>query len=262
MKFSQMIKIVRNELVISPRHEAWLPKNGNPIYSHEALEFGVAAWRAQATPRNRRGTISASSLESCLRRQQFTYMGMPELPPSSKAAQIFQNGTFMHIRWQMAGITEGWLKAAEVPVGRNDLRLSGTMDGVLIDDSVAEFKSINTRGFSGIGTFGAKDEHITQVGTYMVADNREKASILYEDKNTQEYVEIIVARTPELERAVKDRSDFVWTAIFNRRLAEPLATCEERTGFRFTGCPFRDVCLAQKDWDHAEHTAKEASRRV
>lgn len=257
MKFSQMIKVSQPELVISARHEEWLPKNGNPIYSPEALEFGAAAMKAQSTPRDRRGTVSASSLNTCVRKQQFTFLGMPELPPSSQSAQIFQNGTFMHIRWQMAGITEGWLVGAEVPVARNDLRLSGTMDGLLIDGSVAEFKSINTRGFSGISTFGAKDDHIQQVGTYMVADDHDKASILYEDKNTQEYKEIIVHRTEELEAAVRERADFVWTKIFDEDLAEPLSTCEERKGYQYTGCPFRDVCLGTKSWDHAVDTARE-----
>ena len=54
-------------------------------------------------------------------RQEFTWLGWCEMAPSPKTAQIFHNGNFMHLRWQMAGLTAGWLKDAEVPVPANDL---------------------------------------------------------------------------------------------------------------------------------------------
>jgi hypothetical protein len=252
LKFGEMLRVQKPELVISQRHDEWLKHNSNPVYSREALAFGMDQLALQAKPRDRRGTISASSLNSCRRKQQFTFLGMPELPPTPKLAQIFQNGTFMHVRWQMAGLTAGWLAEGEVPVGENPLGLSGTMDGLLDDDSVAEFKSINTNGFSSVNTFGAKEDHIAQVGTYMVATGREKSSILYEDKNTQEFKEIVVHLTPGLEADVRLSADIIWSYISDGKLAEPLATCEERTGYRFTGCPFRDVCLSTRDWTHAK----------
>src|SRR3954462_2316733 len=113
MKFSSLGKYQMDKgLVVSPRHEQWLQVNSDPIYSDEALAFGAKVLIDMGRPRDRRGTISASSAGSCRRKQQFTFLGLPELPPTPKLAQIFQNGTFMHIRWQMAGLTEGWLLAA------------------------------------------------------------------------------------------------------------------------------------------------------
>ena len=254
MKFSQMIKTEKQELPVSRRHDAWMESNSNPAYSPEALEFARGA--LAMPPRNRKGTVSASSLNSCVRRQQFTFLGMPEANHSPKSSQILQNGQFMHLRWQMAGITEGWLVAPEVPIMQpNKWKLTGTMDGVLYNGFNLELKSINSNGFSQVRSFGVKDDHYSQVGTYMVVNDMEASSVIYEDKNTQEFTEIVVHRDATMERKVEASADRIWSAIDERSLAEPLATCEERTGFRFTGCPFRNVCLGIKNYDHAEELA-------
>lgn len=249
MKFGEMIKHSRPQLVVSPRHEEWLRLNSNPVYSTKALRFGAKAMAAQANQRDRTHTFSASSLESCGRRQQFTFLGMPELPPSTKLAGIFQNGTFMHIRWQMAGLTEGWLKQAEVPIGENALNLSGTMDGVLYEDSVLELKSINTNGFNQVQTFGPKVGHIMQVCSYLIASDREKGVIIYEDKNTQEYSEHIVALDDQLAHEVTIRNEWLWEKTADRELIEPLDKCMAGEGYQYNGCPFRDRCLKIKKWE-------------
>lgn len=255
MKFGEVVRSAKPDLVVSPRHEAWLPKNGNPIYSPEAIWFGVKAMQDQATPRDRRGSISASSLNSCGRKQQFTFIGLPEGPISPKTAQIFQNGTFMHIRWQMAGLTEGWLVQAEVGVGRNLWNLSGTQDGIAYEGSVVELKSINMNGFSSVSTFGPKPDHVFQVGSYLVTTGAEKGTIVYECKNTQEYREYPVYATEELVTNVTDRADHIWTAINHKKLIEPLSKCIDKTGYQYNFCPFRDHCLGITSWAQAEEIA-------
>ena len=255
MKFGEMIKATSRSLVVSPRHEAWLVQNGNPIYSPEALAFGAGELLKQATPRDRRGTFSASSLGTCVRKQLFTYLGMPEAPISAKTAQIFQNGTFMHIRWQMAGLTEGWLAQAEVPVGANDLGLSGTQDGIAHDGTVVEFKSINSHGYAGVTNFGPKPEHLFQIGTYMVTTGAERAAIVYEDKNTQEYQEHVVVRDQKVSDEIIERAETVWTRAQNHTLPEPLDKCMAGEGYVYKFCPFRNVCLKVKSWEQAEEVA-------
>jgi hypothetical protein len=223
-------------------------ENSNPVYSEAALEFGRQALANQANQRDRTGTISASSLESCGRRQQFTFMGMPELPPTSKLAAIFQNGTYMHIRWQMAGLTEGWLVEAEVPIPTNDLSFSGTMDGILYDDSVLELKSINTNGFNQVQTFGPKVGHYMQIACYMLATNRTKGVIIYEDKNTQEYSEHVVELKEDLIEEVIIRNTWIWEKTTSKTLIEPLDKCLAGEGYQYLGCPFRDRCLTFEGW--------------
>lgn len=255
MKFGELIKRQNPDLVVSPRHEAWMEKNANPVYSEAALHFGMKEMQKQATPRDRRGTVSASSLGKCLRRQQFTFLGMPERGYTAKGAQILLNGTFMHIRWQMAGLTEGWLARAEVPIGENHLRLTGTQDGIAHDGTVVEFKSINDFGFTSVANFGPKGEHLFQVGTYLCATDAEKASIVYENKNNQEYSEHIVHRDSEIETAVYARARALWDHLDNESLVEPMSKCIDQEGFDYTYCPFKDVCLKVKGWTHAKEIA-------
>jgi len=257
VKFSQLAKYKTNtDLVISARHEAWMAENGNPVYSNKALAHAAEELRKQATPRDRRGTVSASSMGSCRRKQQFTFIGLPEAPYSTKTNAIFQNGTFMHIRWQMAGITEGWLSHAEIPVPQNVLRLSGTMDGIAYDGSIVEFKSINSNGFRSVLSFGPKEMHLYQGATYaLCTPSVEKVIFLYEDKDTQEFKEIVKTRDdlPLGEAALS--AQVTWDLIDRKELAEPLDACMAGEGYQFNGCPFRKQCLKIRSWEEANDLA-------
>ena len=256
MKFSELSKYrIDSDLVVSARHEKWLSENSNPVYSEKALDFAVDALEAQAKPRDRRGTISASSLGYCRRKQQFTYIGMPELPPTPKTAGIFQNGTFMHIRWQMAGLTEGWMRDAEVPVGRNDYGLSGTQDGIADDDSVIELKSTNSNGFNRVMTFGPLGGHPFQVGTYVLTTGAEKGVLIYENKDTQDFKEFVLYRDDLPLDEIEVINDKLWEKVAGQELLDMLPECEIKTGYKYAGCPFRNVCPAMKSWKQAEEYA-------
>jgi hypothetical protein len=253
LKFGELIKHAKPELVVSQRHDKWMRENGNPKYSGAAIQFAVE--QLGAVQRERKGTVSASSLNTCRRRQIFTYLGWYQLPPAGKTAAIFHNGTMMHIRWQMAGLTEGWLAQAEVPVGQNHLNLSGTQDGIAYDGTIVEFKSINSNGFRQVNTFGPKDDHKMQVGTYGACTGNDKATIIYECKDTQEYREFVVPIDSELISQVNWVTEKVWDYIETKELPEPLPVCEEKSGYRYNGCPYRDRCLKTRDYEHAMEQA-------
>ena len=254
MKFSELMRVTRDDLVVSPLHDEWLAHNANPVYSPDALHF--MSGEMAKVGRKRKSTVSASALDSCRRRQEFTYLGWPEMAPSPKTAQIFHNGSFMHLRWQMAGITAGWLKEAEVPVPAHPtLNIKGTMDGVLYEGSILELKSINSNGFAKVSTFGPAKNHKIQVGTYMYLCGVDKGVIIYEDKNTQEYREFVVTMTPDLEDLVNESAETIWKLITMEELAPPLTDCEAQIGFRYMTCPYRDRCLGVKTWTEAQRVA-------
>lgn len=248
MRFSETIKHGASDLVISARHEAWAVGNdAHPVYSDAALRF--AADQLSKGDRLRRGTVSASSLGECRRYQQFVYLGMPKLPPDAKNAAKMQNGTFMHLRWQMEGLSEGWLARAEVPVHDKVYGLTGTMDGLLDDDSILELKSINANGFSRVQTFGPLIPHLFQMATYMLCTGREKGVFLYECKDDQEYKEIVVSRRDvDVDRA-EETARAVWNTIETKRLEEPLSNCMDQKGWVYSSCPFRDRCLKVYRWE-------------
>lgn len=250
MRFSETVKHVTDDLVISRRHEAWIRENDHPVYSQAALEF--AAHELSKRDRVRQGTVSASSLGECKRYQQFVFLGMPKLPMDAKNAAKVTNGSFMHLRWQMEGLTEGWLAEAEVPVKSDAYHLMGTMDGINYDGSILELKSINANGFSRVSTFGPLIPHLFQMATYMLCSEIEKGVFLYENKDTQEYTEIVVE--PEdlpMTEAVMAGENMM-KSLSEERLYEPLADCMDQKGWKYNSCPFRDRCLWVYNWDEVK----------
>lgn len=246
MRFAETIKHTDPELVVSRRHDAWLAKDDHPVFSTEALAF--AQEQLSARDRERKGTVSASSLGECLREQQFTYLGLPKLMPDQKNAMKMQNGSFMHLRWQMAGLTEGWLSRAEVPVYSDAWKLRGTMDGLLYDGSILELKSINMNGFSRVQSFGPLIPHLFQMATYMLCTQRDTGVFIYECKDNQEYKEIVVGadQVPLLD--AQQQATALWRAIEGQNLFEPLEKCIDREGWKYQSCPYRDRCLSIHTW--------------
>lgn len=249
MRFSETIKHVDPGLVISRRHEDWIVQNDHPVYNQHALE--LAAHELSKKDRVRRGTLSASSLGECERYQQFVFMGMPKLPMDAKNAAKVQNGSFMHLRWQMEGLTAGWLAQAEVPVKSDAYHLMGTMDGVNYDGSILELKSINSNGFSRVAAFGPLHPHLFQMATYMLCSAREKGVFLYENKDTQEYTEVVVDPDDLPMTEVLIKAEKMWESTQRKVLSEPLSDCMDKKGWKYNSCPFRDRCLFVYDWAEA-----------
>ena len=250
MRFSETVAHTAPDLVISRRHEDWITENDRPVYNHQALS--LAAHELAKKDRVRTGTLSASSLGECERYQQFVFMGMPKLPMDAKNAAKVANGSFMHLRWQMEGLTAGWLAQAEVPVKSDAYHLMGTMDGVNWDGSILELKSINSNGFSRVGAFGPLHPHLFQMATYMLCSAREKGVFLYENKDTQEYTEIVVDPDDLPMTEVLMKAEKMWESTQRKVLSEPLSDCMDKKGWKYNSCPFRDRCLFVYDWAEAE----------
>lgn len=249
MKFSETLTKTDPGLMISPRHDQWLMHNDHPIYTATAVSFAVKM--LQSRDRDRTRSLSASGLGDCARYQQFVWLGMRKLPPTPTQALKMHNGAFMHLRWQMAGLTEGWLADAEVPVHHETLKLRGTMDGLLEGGSILELKSINANGFRRVQTFGPLVPHLFQMATYVLCTMRKKGVFLYECKDNQEYVEIPVtpADLPMIE--ARARAENILAAVERRELYEPLSKCLDQEGWVYNSCPFRDRCLKIRNWDEA-----------
>jgi hypothetical protein len=250
VRFSETIAHTDPELVISRQHEAWITENDHPVYSMRAMEFAYS--QLAGVDRVRKGTLSASSLGECERYQQFVFLGMPKLPPDAKNSAKMQNGSFMHLRWQMEGLTAGWLTQAEVPVKSDAYHLMGTMDGINYDDSILELKSINSNGFSRIAAFGPLHPHLFQMATYMLCTARDKGVFLYENKDTQEYTEVVVDPDDLPMTEVLIKAEKMWESTERKVLSEPLSDCMDKKGWKYNSCPFRDRCLNVYHWAEAE----------
>jgi len=151
----------------------------------------------------------------------------------------------------MEGLTEGWLAEAEVPVKSDAYHLMGTMDGVNYDGSILELKSINANGFSRVASFGPLHPHLFQMATYMLCSARDKGVFLYENKDTQEYTEIVVDPDDLPMTEVLIKAEKMWESTQRKVLSEPLSDCMDRKGWKYNSCPFRDRCLFVYDWAEA-----------
>jgi len=253
VRFADLAGYRERPPVVAIRHEEWLRKGGE--FSEEAISF----FRGEMNKpeRDRSGHFSASSLGSCQRQQQFTFLGWKQLPESPQKLSVLMNGDFVHLRLQMAGISAGWLAQAEVKIPDNPYGVKGTMDGITDNGEVVEIKSQNSYGFRTLRTAGsAKEEHVFQVGTYLTVTGREKGVIVYENKDNQEILEFQVSLTPELEAKVLSRLLDLQTTTEKRELFPMIEPCtRENKGWQFKYCSYRDRCPLMKNFAQAEKQA-------
>ncbi len=246
MNLKEMIRGA--DLPITMRHERWLETNSNPAYSDDALRFaGKALTNQVGGNRERKSLFRSSSAGSCQRRQLFQANKVPGITTiSSDLANIFATGNFLHLKWQMAGLTEGWLAVAEMAVESKEYSFGGTLDGVLYDGSLFEFKSINSRGFASVAQYGPKHDHILQAHGYMWLANLPAVSFVYENKDNGEWREYRMQRDELIVDAVVGMVDDMERNYKEETYPEPLSKCLDREGMNYRQCPFRDICLEKR----------------
>lgn len=251
-------------LPITMRHERWLRlPDHQRKWSDQALEFAGKVLSGEVGgKREHRTPYRVSGTGTCKRRRHFASEGLPKAQHfDSGLHNRFMTGDFLHLKWQMMGLTEGWLTQAEVPVDDDDDLLSGTMDGILHDGSIFEFKSINDRGFRSVVAWGANLHHIKQVHGYMYCSGKQSASIVYENKNDQDWIEIRVQLDEEIIRQITEEIDDLNDQFEDRFLSEPLTDCLAQTGSVYRQCPFKNDCLQINTWDDLDAKSKKKSRR-
>lgn len=250
MSLKESIKAVQNDLPITMRHEIWLTENANPKYSDEAIAFAEDQLRGiTGSNRLRKKMFRASAAHDCSRKQVFKFIGMPTKEEiESKLSGIFQTGNFMHLKWQMSGMTEGWLVRAEVPVDRPEFNAGGTMDGVMYTGGGFEYKTINDRGFGRVTTFGPMEGHLAQVDNYMFLGELDHFSIVYENKNTAEWREFKVERDEKRMTETKENFERLNEFVEAKALPMILPVCKSKEGPIYRQCPFREICLTTRGW--------------
>jgi len=246
MALSKLIKGLKSELLITATHEAWLSRNSNVELSEEVAEFVRSELLAKQ--RKRSQTWSSSSLGYCERKHVYQYMGAEkERGPDSDLANIFIHGTWTHLKWQAMGFMAGWLGQAEVPCAMPEVNYTGTIDGILADGvSGWELKSINARGFRYILDRGVKEEHKRQIMGYMLATGLRKWSVVYEEKDTQQWKEFVVDYDEALAASVLDEMSRLNHAVATRTLPVMQPDCIEKKNSTYKQCAYRDQCATGK----------------
>jgi hypothetical protein len=169
---------------------------------------------------------------------------MPKKKFTPEQLNIFYNGDFVHLRYQVAGLIDGWLTDVEVPLSYGTVR--GTADGLLTSGEVLEVKSINTRGFEQVAEYGAKEDHKLQATAYMLSTGRSMTRFIYENKNTNANIE----HPFEIDQIYVNRVQAQWAELnalsAQRKLAPRLHDCINERGFDWNYCPFTQICEKAK----------------
>jgi hypothetical protein len=251
MSLKDQIKAVQTDMPITVLHEQWMTSGRAREYSQKALDFaGEQLAGTKGSQRLRKRMFRASGLHTCKRKQVLTYIGHPKQPEERTSSQqaIFITGDFLHLKWQMIGLSAGWLKEAEVPMDVPELNAGGTADGITHTGGGFEFKSINDRGFGKVMTYGPLLEHQSQTDNYLFLGDLDHYSIVYENKNNGEWREFVRYREEKNMLRVAEEFEILNDFVEAKKLPMILSDCKAGEGTQFKQCPFKDTCLKMKGW--------------
>lgn len=242
MSLKQIVRMSRLNSKITPRLQGWLSNhpegvkvtNPETMKRVEEILMGVSKSRA--------GAFHPSQLYQCPRAQVYGYHDAPKTREFNPQLQnIFNDGHFRHLRWQITLLEAGLLTDVEVPVYDSKLRIEGSMDGVNANENWM-FELKGTSQFKQVRDRGAMPAHIKQVHAYLLTSGYPEAIIVYEDKSNQEWVEVQIERDPKIISELTDILEGLNHAIDTNTLPPRLPDCENQTGATYNSCQYASIC--------------------
>jgi hypothetical protein len=244
---------------ITPRHLAWL-RQSYPKYSAEALEF--AQWTLSGQrPQRKAKLLNASGFGRCMRERVFDWLKVErERDFSVELKNTFETGNFMHLKWQMAGLTEGWLIQPEEDFTDYLHRYGARIDGVIFTGDLFEYKSCKEYDYKRVVKENRPMyDHMGQTHYAMMLSGITEASIVYENKADGSWTEFPVKQSDHFTVAVEDELDEFTNSREANELPAMRPQCadpEQRDG-TYERCAFRDICPVAQITDEQWAKAKE-----
>lgn len=236
-----------NDLLFIPRVTEWLSEHAELEMTNEVIEL-VVDILADESNSIRDGRFGSSSRGTCKRQQIFTYLGIEGVYSTDYLRNnIFLDGHWRHLRWQLVGLESGALTHVEVPFSNKGLRLTGSIDGANYDEEwIFELK----------GAFQFPKEvptrHLYQIHTYFLGTGLKRCAYVVENKQTQEFKEWVVVQDNDMMKQVRKELDDLNRAVEKQELPAPLHLCERQEGPEYKKCPFAKTCLKQQEWPDSE----------
>ena len=190
----------------------------------------------------RAGRFGASSRGTCQRRQIFSFLGMPQgrlLDPSLQ--NLFNDGKWRHLRWQMMMVQSGLATHAEWPAVLKKYRMKCSMDALNADERWL-FELKGDRYIARILGEGVPDAHNLQMHSMMLVTGWDEFVYVMEDKSTSEWREFRVFKDPTTMARVRDEMEQLNEHVERRVLPPILPACASKEG-PYRGCPYAAHCL-------------------
>lgn len=262
-----------DSLILTPLVNEWLMHHSNDAWPDWVADR--MAEEMKKVPRDRSGSFSASAAGTCLRRQEFSFLGKRENKVIfPQLHNLFNDGKWRHLRWQAMLLTAGLLEDIEVPLSWPRMLSKGSMDGRGVVPNTVRNKAWRglEYGFElkGVGhpydTYTKRDvpidSHMAQIHRYFVTSGLPLFVVIYESKQTQEWKEFVVEPIPELMEASLKELEELRSAVDKQELHAILPECMpgkiatkgavKQNQSTFRNCPFggtKDgVCRTTERW--------------
>jgi hypothetical protein len=252
---------------VSPYHARWQELDeSEQVYSEAAINHAVDVYR-KAHFVGRVGRLSPSMMGRCKRESLFTYSGVPKLPESPESKDLMDAGKHDHLHWQMEGLSfpfdQPYMTKAEMFVVDRAMRFGGSIDGILLDGSIFELKTVFFSVMNRVMESGASFEHLMQVAGYWMLTGIPNASIVYYERGLGGYWEVRIHDIDKNNKAVSAAEQEVETLnvhIDNDTLPDMLPDCRMAVGKVYRDCRFRKICPKLKSVTEAQgQVTKEAA---
>lgn len=211
-------------------------------------------------PRKRSGSFSASSAGFCWRRQEFAFLGLPQVGYlEARVASIFDNGRWVHLRWQAVLMSAGILDEVEMTFKRKKDRARCTMDGVgeALDGRFVgrefgfELKGRNLFHWNTQSNVGVDEKTRAQVDFEFLLTGLDLWSVVNENKNNQEWKEWVFVRNDDRVKEMAKQLKQLNRAIDRKKLHPMLPECKRKQG-EWNSCPYggsmSSPCVNVGDW--------------
>ena len=266
----------RTTQIVTRPYRDWLVQIGEQGYPPELAEWVGEQLKRQG--RIRWGSFSASSGGTCLRKQELGFLGAEteDISIDPVLQNLFNDGKWRHLRWQIALMSSGLMAEAEVPLLWPRKRLIGSADGRLIVpndhpnenwhgwDCGFELKGMNPYTYQNVArniqeleqrgkdrNLAILPEHWAQISRYALVSGWELFSVVYENKSNQQWTEFVVQITQEMLDVAEKELDELNRAIDRRELHPMLPECASQQG-QYKYCPYGQnrsgVCPSTKVW--------------
>jgi hypothetical protein len=248
----------KNDLIVTHPYNEFLSQWDETYPPHVVQRIAEVLAKGQ---RDRRYSWSASAAGTCLRRQEFQFLGMPavvEYNPQQK--RIYLNGTWVHLRTQATMMSAEILDNIEVTHKKMRKRARATLDGMGTAkqgrydgaDFGWELKSANEYAYQHQMVRGVSEKVRKQVDFEFLMTGFDLFVIFNENKNNQDIHEWVIVRDESRVREMAEQVDALNYAIDRGRLHSQLPECRKklRSG-EFYKCPYGGdggVCASVGTW--------------
>lgn len=261
----------RTKILTGP-YRRWLISHGDDPLPDWVVKRVADELRKR--PRPRQGSFSASEAGTCLRRQQFSFIGLDALNDylqgdyvsvtDPQLQNIFNDGKWRHLRWQASLLAAGVIEDIEVPLPMAKRRSKGTADAVGTVPNNHPVSKWRGKKFGvelkGVQMFQYNryvsedtqmEKHIGQFTRYCLAGGFDLFIVLYENKNFNDWHEWVIEPTTTGLRESRKELRVLNEAVDNKELFPQLPSCKARMGRAWDQCPYNGrggICESMTGW--------------